>query len=254
LQKNIDISKIILKSKDDYIFNILNIDNFNKENSHLRNYYSFIVKNDKKYQGNLYEFGVFKGKTLLATALLLKKINSRKKIIGFDSFAGFPRYHKNDKLFNLKKFNNIFKKHLILKKCLNFLNGNRINEKNISTSGDFSDVSLKELKKKIKFLKLNNIELIKGDFQKTIPHYFKNIQNIFSANIDSDLYESYNIVLKNIYPKLIKNGIIHLDEYYSLKFPGARIATDEFLKKNKNVKLKKIKRFDWEFERYYLQK
>lgn len=73
MQKNIDISKIILKSKDDYIFNILNIDNFNKENSHLRNYYSFIVKNDKKYQGNLYEFGVFKGKTFLADSSFIKK-------------------------------------------------------------------------------------------------------------------------------------------------------------------------------------
>ena len=123
---------------------------------------------------------------------------------------------------------------------------------NISTSNDFSDVSIKELKDKIKFLKLKNIILVKGNFNKTVPQYIK-ISNKYLLNIDSDLYESYKIVLSNLYPKLVKGGMIHLDEYFSLKFPGARIAKNQFVSEN-DLKLKKIKNFDWEFDRYFIQK
>ena len=70
---------------------------------------------------------------------------------------------------------------------------------------------------------------------------------------DSDLYESYKTVLPFAYQSLVKGGYIHLDEYYSLKFPGAKIATDQFVKKNK-IKLYKNKTFTWEFDRYYLRK
>jgi hypothetical protein len=251
--KKLDISQIILKEKYDYMFNILEIDNFNKQTSHLRNYYNFIIQNHKKLKGDLFEFGVYKGKSLIATALLLKKLKSKKKVIGFDTFSGFPSYHKYDNLKYLKNFSDVYNKHLILKKCVSFKKKMQINKKNISTSNDFSDVSIKELKDKIKFLKLKNIILVKGNFNKTIPQYIKNIKQIFAANIDSDLYESYKIVLSNLYPRLVKGGMIHLDEYFSLKFPGARIATNQFVSEN-NLKLKKIKNFDWEFDRYFVQK
>ena len=33
--------------------------------------------------------------------------------------------------------------------------------------------------------------------------------------------------------RLSNNGLIFLDEYYSLKFPGAKIASDDFIKGNK---------------------
>ena len=47
------------------------------------------------------------------------------------------------------------------------------------------------------------------------------------------------MVLENIFPFLVKNTCVHLDEYYSIKFPGAKTAVDEFCKKN-NLKVKKI--------------
>ena len=51
---------------------------------------------------------------------------------------------------------------------------------------------------------------------------------LMAAILDCDLYESYHTSLNFIWPKLSDNGYIYLDEYYSLKFPGAMIATDEF--------------------------
>ncbi|WP_440672104.1 hypothetical protein [Candidatus Pelagibacter sp. HIMB1715] len=56
-------------------------------------------------------------------------------------------------------------------------------------------------------------------------------------------------VLKNLY----KKGFIFLDEYYSLKFPGPKIAIDEFCKEFK-TKVKKLPTRIGEFERYFISK
>ena len=63
-------------------------------------------------------------------------------------------------------------------------------------------------------------------------------------------FGKYNFI-EHIIKRLAKKGFIHLDEYYSLKFPGAKIATDTVLKKNK-IKLRFYKRNSHEFKRYYL--
>ena len=117
---------------------------------------------------------------------------------------------------------------------------------NISSSLDFSNNSIKKLKKKIKFLKLDNIKLIKGSFEKTmIPN--TGPKKIMCALIDADLYQSYKISLPFVWSKLEKKGLIYLDEYYSIKFPGPRIATDEFcLDKNQKPKILSKNKFDFE--------
>ena len=62
------------------------------------------------------------------------------------------------------------------------------------------------------------------------------------------------IDLANIKKNLSKRSYVHLDEYYSYKFPGAKIAVDEFLDKNKSFKLHKHNSRVGEFNRYYLLK
>jgi hypothetical protein len=251
----IDLSKLVLNRKDDFIFNLLNIENFNTNKSAYQKWYKHLIQYGKKIEGDIFEFGTYQGKSLIAIAILCKKLKINKTIYGFDSFRGFPKYHKFDSLnyFNKKYFNKKLiydhKINLEIRKFL--LNKNRINEKNISTSGSFK-ASKKELIRKINLLKLDNIKLIEGDFKKTVPEFFLNYNNkIFSANVDCDLYEGYCIALEHIIKRLAKKGFIHLDEYYSLKFPGAKIATDTVLKKNK-IKLKFYKKNSHEFKRYYL--
>ena len=85
------------------------------------------------------------------------------------------------------------------------------------------------MKKKISFLGLDNIVLVKGEFENTMRKKYK-IKN-FSALVDVDLYGSYKIALPFIWELLNKKGMIFLDEYYSIKFPGARIACKEFFRK-----------------------
>jgi hypothetical protein len=249
-----------MKIKSNFEFNILGIENYNKS-LRLKNYFKYITDNAHKKDGDIYEFGVFRGGSLLATALLLKKIKSKKKIYGFDSFGGFPSYDKKDHVDNFKRLfkqKKITKKHFIevlkYKKFIKFLN-KKNNPSNISSSGNFSATNINFIKKKIKLLELDNIELVKGNFKKSIKkfeHTNNNI-NVFASNIDCDLYDGYIQSLNFIW-KYSKSGTyIHLDEYYSLKFPGAKIATDEFLKNKKNNVINYISKGD-DFYRCYIKK
>jgi hypothetical protein len=251
--------------QNDWEFNILNIYNYNKRGSFF-SYFDFIKKNHKKLDGDLLEAGVHQGKSLLSVALFLKEIGSKKKIYGYDSWAGFPKNQKNNSFDEFSRWKEMLKNKRITKKhyeeilknrkYIRFLkkkNNAKIDSFNLSTSGDFSNCSISDLRRKIKFLNLDNIILIKGDFDKTFQDKSKPFKKLFSAIIDADLYDSYQKSLPFIWKNLVKNGFLFLDEYYSLKFPGARIACDNFFKnlKSKPQKTEYIKR---DFERWFVKK
>jgi hypothetical protein len=241
-------------------YDVLGIDNYKLEGK-FSAYYNFIKENHNKIEGDIAEVGVYKGKSLLATALLLKEIGSKKIVYGFDSFSGFPPIlSENDKL---SKFKDLYDQNLITKDHLDnhnqliefnkLISKNKINELNISTSNDFSDANLNLLKEKIKYLNLDNIILIEGDFDKTMTQDFTKTNNFMASMFDCDLYESYKISFEFIWPRLADGGLIFLDEYYSLKFPGAKIATDEFLN-NRGLKAEMLELKRNEFERWIIKK
>jgi len=248
-----------VKIHNKWEFDTIGIYNFNI-NGPYKPLFDFIKKNHKKIKGDIVETGVFKGSTILALGLFLKKIKSNKKIFGFDSFSGFPSI--NLKKDDLSLFYYMYKKRIINKNHYNqvkqlistkkIIYNNKIKSKEISTSQDFSNVDIKLLKKKIKFLGLNNIRLIKGPFKKTLIKRSKP-NKIMAAFIDCDLYDSYMDSLNFIWPRLSKKGLIQLDEYYSLKFPGARLACDEFFRGKKHKKKKYIFKNN-SFERWVVLK
>lgn len=241
---------------DEAMFNVAGIDYFGKDTtSKLRFFYQHIIDHEKKISGDIFEFGVFRGTSLLATAILLKKIGSTKKIYGFDSFSGFPGYHENDSLDRFsdpRYFDQKFRDYQ--QRYCTVIDNNLLTVSSISSSKNFSNTSEETLLKKIKQLDLDNIELIVGDFKDTVPLFFKSKKEIFAANLDCDLYRGYSCVLENIWKYVSSNTFIHLDEYFSLKFPGARIAVDEFINKNNSATLTKINGREGEFPRYVLTK
>ena len=249
----------MFRPKDNFEWDMLDIYNFNKPGK-LDFYFKFLFENLNK-KGDLIEAGVFRGTSLLSVALFLKENNSEKIIYGYDSFCGFPNiYHEND---SINKYNELFKNKLISKKHFNRVQSSKnilkffsksINADNISISGDFSNTSKSLLENKIELLGLDNIRLIDGDFRNTMSENFNVKPNkILAGIIDCDLYNSYKISLNFFYPKLVNNGAFYLDEYYSLKFPGAKIAVDEF-KENNIITLKKLNNSGLEFERWMLYK
>lgn len=247
----------------DYKFSLFEIYNYNRFGQ-LKYFFEFIKKNHKKYKGDIVEAGVHKGKSLLSIGLFLKELNSKKKVYGYDTFSGFPKKQKNHEMDHHSQWKNLLNKKNISKQHYKLINENYrylsfikkkrkkdLNSFNTSLSSDFSNPNLSFLKKKIKYLELNNIKLIKGEFKKTIPK--KLPKKIFAALIDADLYSSYETSLPYIWKNLVKGGYIFFDEYYSLKFPGPRIFCDYFFKKfkEKPIMHRKIR---GDFERWYIRK
>jgi hypothetical protein len=159
----------------------------------------------KKLDGDLLEFGVFKGVSLIkwATFRELFERSDTRKIIGFDIFDKFPK--------------------------TNFEKDKKLRKDFMEAAGETS-ISKEELYNVLKLKKFNNIELIKGDILNTVPDYNKKNKNIKISlmHIDVDIYEPSKVILQELYDKVVEGGVIVLDDYG--KFPGETKAVDDFFK------------------------
>ncbi len=200
-------------------FGALNIYDYHQKGT-LDIYFDFIRKNFNKLEGNIFEFGVFKGKSLLATALMLKKLGSNKRVFGFDSFSGFPSYHEKDDfiqfkyLYESEKIEKTHYEDCIKNKSIRklyLLDDVKLEPKNVSNSGDFSDNNYQMLLKKIEFLKLDNITLYKGSFKDSLSSG-TDYGKAMCCLIDCDLYESYKYSLPLAWESTVENGMLYLDE------------------------------------------
>ncbi len=246
--------------KDQWEFNVFGIYNYHHPGK-LKIFYDWLLQNHQLVEGDIIEAGVFKGKTLLSTSLLLKNIQSDKQVYGFDSFSGFPPiYHENDRL---EKFQDLHQDGLItddhlarhnkLKRYRSVLKQTEIDVKNISSSEEFVVSAYDTIKLKSEFLELDNMQLIKGIFAETMREDAMQSVRFCAGILDCDLFESYNVALEFIWNRLSIGGMLFLDEYYSLKFPGARIACDAFFQ-NKADKPQMASGLDDDFERWFVIK
>jgi len=173
-----------------------------------------IYKKILKLPGDVVECGVFKGASFVRFLTFRFNLESqfKRKIYGFDVFGKFPEAQNKLDIKFLKKW----KKNAgdgILKHELDIL-----------------------LKKK----HFKNFQLIKGEVQKTIPKFLKkNNLKISLLHLDMDVYEPTRFVLDNLFSKIVKGGIILIDDYQTVY--GATKAIKEFLKKNKKLKLQKLR-------------
>jgi len=254
----LDVAKILNDEDAEYIYGALGIADHGAASTHpMRFWFNHLRENALKIKGDIFEFGVYKGKTLLSIAILLKRLGSDKTVYGFDSFGGFPNYSPYDDLANFtsERFDPEILKRVETLKQIRSAFLDKVDVSTISTSGDFSDCSKEALQKRIDTLGLDNIVLIEGDFAKSVPEFFKNYDgSVFSANIDCDLYDGYKACLPYIWDGLEKGGYVHLDEYYSLKFAGARIACDEIFQEHGITPHKQESVPPREFERWYFTK
>lgn len=249
-----------MQLNEDWEFNVLGVYNYRKPGK-LSAYFNHIIEHHDYMEGDIVEAGVFKGRTLLAVGLLLKELGSTKQVYGFDSFQGFaPVEHENDDLGKfdlLLKEGRISEEHFVkIKRNLKFralsVKGS-LTSKNISLSSDFSAANIEEIKAKINFLNLDNVHIAPGLFEQTMTENREHPRKVMAALLDCDLYLSYKVALPFVWGKLALGGYIWLDEYYSLKFPGARIATDEFFSRLAD-KPRKHKMEPGDFERWYVKK
>jgi len=244
---------------EDWEFNVLGVARYGRPDR-LTGYFDFIIENHAHLPGDICEVGVFQGSSLLATALLLRELGSAKIVWGFDTFAGFPPY---DAMDELARFDEMYASGAIDAEHYRKVKLNQayrqlvlnapLNPANISTSGNFSRTTLELLQKKIEYLELDNIRLVKGDFRDTMPGAGTSYPPFFAALLDCDLYAGHQAALPFVWDHLVLGGYVFLDEYYSLKFPGARLAIDAFFQ-DKRDRPQQHRQLPGEFQRWYVRK
>lgn len=78
--------------------------------------------------------------------------------------------------------------------------------------------------------------MVKGKVEDTLPGTLPS--KISLLRLDTDWYESTKHELQHLYPLLVKNGVLIVDDYGA--WQGARKAVDEYFKDIPNVFLGRI--------------
>lgn len=164
--------------------------------------------------GSIVECGVFNGAGLFAWATLseiYEHVNYTRKIIGFDTFGGFPSVSKQDNLTPYKSKQGD-------------LCGDTIHSIQESVLKHDLERSLGHIPK---------IELVQGDFMETGGVYLeKNPHTLVSLlYLDFDLYDPTIEALKLFTPRMCAGSIVAFDELNCCNFPGESIAYLEFFHK-----------------------
>ena len=155
----------------------------------------------KKYsdsKGCFVECGTAAGAQIIA----MRAGAPNKLIHAFDSFEGIPLpSNKDDQMPGVKYFSE--EERLLLPNP---------GEQELKTTG-MTSVSVEDFKKHLteSGAGLDNLEIHKGWFEETMP--YNTVGDIAILRLDGDLYNSTLVCLKYLYPKVIKGGIIILDDY-----------------------------------------
>lgn len=145
---------------------------------------------------------------------IFEPFNHLRRLIGFDTFEGFPSISDSDKSLDGKKDSEFL-----------HVGGLR--------SDTYEEIiELKKIFEESRPLKhLERIELVKGDAAITIPRYLESHKELIVSLLwlDFDIYEPTKIALRNFLPRMSKGSIIAFDELNHPLWPGETIAMLEEL-------------------------
>jgi hypothetical protein len=165
--------------------------------------------------GSIVEAGVLRGGGLFTFAKLsaiYEPVNHTRRVIGFDTFAGFPSIHEKDQ-------------------------PGTSSEMKVGGLGTEVDM-VEDLREGIDIFDMNRpvghipkIELVKGDLVETLPQYLKDNPHLVVSllYLDLDLYEPTKIALELLIDRMPKGAIIAFDELNASIFPGETVAVNEVL-------------------------
>jgi hypothetical protein len=164
-------------------------------------------------QGIIIEFGVLWGQNLAlyqAFRGIYEPFNQYRKIVGFDTFEGFPSIHRKDGMDEV------------------------VTVGSYSVTENYEEylqllLSIKEKENPIDHPE--KFELRKGNAISEIDKYLnENPETIISlAYFDFDLYEPTKKCIEAIIPHLTKGSILVFDQLNSHVFPGETLALAEVL-------------------------
>jgi O-methyltransferase len=166
-------------------------------------------------KGDIVECGVWRGGSMLATADVLTEMNdTTRELYLFDTFEGMPPPGENDASFANKKA-----EELLLTDV----------DKTQDLIWAYSSLESVKQTMSLTTYPQNKIHYIKGKVEETIP--FNQIDQISLLRLDTDWYESTKHELVHLFPRLVKGGVLIIDDYGF--WQGARKAVDEYLSENR---------------------
>lgn len=167
--------------------------------------------------GVMMEFGTWWGQNLVLLENLraiLEPFNKQRKIIGFDTFSGYPLPTVTDG------------------------NSSVWQEGSYATSTAYMD----HLSILLKTHEASNVlghiqdvhQLVQGDVTQTVPDYFKQHPEtiVAFAYFDMGLYQPTKVALETIKPHLVSGSVILLDELTWPEAPGEALAFKELFRPN----------------------
>lgn len=171
---------------------------------------------DKSIVGDIVECGVFNGGSLALISKYLKLFSIKSKIYGFDTFEqGFKDTTLSDKdvtikgdVVKLSGYNSEVKNNF-------FPNMEKVKENIVNFSKNYD----------------NKLFLIQGNILETLKNEKNLPSKISFLRLDTDLYLTTKLQLEILFPRLVKGGILHIDDYGM--FPGVKEAVDEYFKQEK---------------------
>jgi hypothetical protein len=175
-------------------------------------------------KGGVLECGVWRGGSMMAAALkLLTQKNVERELILVDTFQGMTkpssfdiRYDGSNAKQMLEETLSVKKESLVWANC--DLNTVKLNMGQTGYPGE-----------KIKF--------IAGDVRTTVPN--SSIGQLALLRLDTDWFESTYHELNHLFPKVVKGGVVIIDDYGYWK--GAKKAVDRYFSENKiNIFLMRI--------------
>lgn len=172
----------------------------------------YITKN--KIQGDVVECGVWKGGSMLAIADSLQALNEQSRhLYLYDTFEGMSTPTEKD-----VSHDNL--------QAQQMLAADADKEKNLV----WAYSTLDEVKNTmaLSHYPIQNIHYIKGKVEDTIPQNVP--EQIALLRLDTDWYESTKHELVHLFPRLVKGGVLIIDDYDYWK--GARKAVDEYIEEN----------------------
>ena len=166
--------------------NGVNLHNFAKFNQIYKIWFNIKLDSIK---GDYIEFGIFKGKSLLHSVNVTKKLDifNDKNFWGLDSFTGFP----------------------------------------VENHDFYLSENFKSSKKKVEkpFIKYKNVHIVEGFFEDSVvSKELASVNNISFAFVDCDIYESAETAFKYIKKKISNGGFIMIDDFSSVDKNGNYIA------------------------------
>ncbi|GAB3258846.1 class I SAM-dependent methyltransferase [Kineosporia babensis] len=177
----------------------------------------------REVPGVIMEFGVLHGRHLAAfTALrgIYEPQNSLRRIIGFDTFTGFPDINRVDEVSPSAVVGRFRTSEEYPQHLREVLRAHELGEHLGHVQRSF---------------------VVQGDVRESVPRYLEENPHtvIALAYFDLDLYEPTRDVLRMITPYLAKGSIVAFDELAHPKWPGETAALREVLDLSQ-VRLEKI--------------